>query len=82
MSDDARRRHQIALVIILTVITALSFLLAESLEPPRESQPAMGGEVRRPAESMVSRAACVPSPGAALPGVASGGSARAIGRAI
>ncbi|MCL6431294.1 MAG: hypothetical protein K6V36_10640 [Anaerolineae bacterium] len=80
MSDDARRRHQIALVVILAVITVLSFLLAESLEPPRESLSVTGDEVRRPAESMVSGVACVPSPGGALVGDAPGGSARAVRR--
>lgn len=42
MSDDARKRHQIALAIILAVILVLSFLLAESLEPPRQGEPATG----------------------------------------
>lgn len=63
MSDDARKRHQIALAIILAVILVLSFLLAESLEPPRLGEPATGLGTGRPTGAMAGESAQPAMPG-------------------
>mgnify|MGYP000082516742 CR=1 FL=1 len=76
MSDDARKRHQIALAIILALILVLSFLLAESLEPPRLGEPATGLGTGRPTGAMADEPAQPALPGNAA--VRQHGRARAI----
>jgi hypothetical protein len=71
MSDDARKRHQIALFVILAVILLLSFLLAESLEPPRQREPT-GRWTGRPMVAIAGEAAQPALPGDAPARVPSG----------